>query len=223
MYSLSFGKGFILRYYCGIRGWMWKRKNYGKIFGLSFGKGFHIEILLWYWRLNFQAQINFQLLWFCFVRCEVCCELCFFNLDTRFYGLFYVKNEVSAVNLIYFIFYCGTVSRENWVKLVIFFLFYLAQKMKLADGFMGENWHKIVKPSRSRSGKKMKLTARGYAAAVSFIFFPTDSGRFHNFSQFHPWNHSQFHFWAKKTEKKITSFTQFHVKLATKKIKKWGF
>ena len=138
-------------------------------------------------------------------------------MDNRFYGLFYVKNEVSAVNLIYFIFYCGTVSRENWVKLVILFLFYLAQKMKLADGFMGENWHKIVKPSRSRSGKKMKLTARGFAAAVSFIFFPTDSGRFHNFSQFHPWNHSQFHFWAKKTEKKITSFTQFHVKLATQK------
>ena len=31
-------------------------------------------------------------------------------------------------------------------------------------------------------GKKMKLTARGCAAAVSFIFFPTDFGRFHNFS-----------------------------------------
>ena len=177
-----------------------------------------IDTLVWWNSLTFWLfcvklwkQVHF-FLW----NCE---RLIFkiLGLDTRFYGLFYVKNEVSAVNLIYFIFYCGTVSRENWVKLVILFLFYLAQKMKLADGFMGENWHKIVKPSRSRSGKKMKLTARGYAAAVSFIFFPTDSGRFHNFSQFHPWNHSQFHFWAKKTEKKITSFTQFHVKLATKK------
>ena len=169
----------------------------------------HFHFFLWNWHFGSMKLTN--ILTF---LCETVktgslflwnCERLIFKilgLDTRFYGLFYVKNEVSAVNLIYFIFYCGTVSRENWVKLVILFLFYLAQKMKLADGFMGENWHKIVKPSRSRSGKKMKLTARGFAAAVSFIFFPTDSGRFHNFSQFHPWNHSQFHFWAKKTEKK---------------------
>ena len=40
-----------------------------------------------------------------------------------------------------------------------------------------------------------------------FHFFPTESGRFHNFSPIKSWNHSQFHFWAKKTE---TKHSQFH-------------
>ena len=57
-------------------------------------------------------------------------------MNTRFYSLFYVKNEVSAVNLTYFIFYCGTVSRENWLKLEIFFCF-VGSKNKTGWWFHG--------------------------------------------------------------------------------------
>ena len=85
----------------------------------------------------------------------------------------------------------------NWRH---YFLIILASKMKLADGFMILRGIKLWN-RQSWSGKKMKLTARGFAAAVSFIFFPTNSGRFHNFSPLKSWNHSQFHFWAKITEK----------------------
>ena len=99
-----------------------------------------------------------------------------------------------------FIFYCGTVLRENWMKLAVFFLIIFASKIKLADGFMILRGIKLWN-RQSWSGKKMKLTTRGCAAAVSFIFFPTDFGRFHNFSPLKSWNHSQFHFWAKITEK----------------------
>ena len=85
----------------------------------------------------------------------------------------------------------------NWRH---YFLIILASKMKLADGFIILRGIKLWN-RQSWSGKKMKLTARGFAAAVSFIFFPTNSGRFHNFSPLKLWNHSQFHFWAKITEK----------------------
>ena len=98
------------------------------------------------------------------------CERLIFKilgLDTRFYGLFYVKNEVSAVNLIYFIFYCGTVSRENWVKLVILFLFYLAQKMKLADG--------SPRPSVSFFSRR---TLDGFTILASFTHETTASSIF---------------------------------------------
>ena len=81
------------------------------------------------------------------------------------------------------------------------------------DDFKG---HKIMKPPEL-VGKKMKLTARSFAAAVSFIFFPTNSGRFHNFSPLKSWNHSQFHFCCENNRKNAASFIQFHVKLPTKK------
>ena len=63
------------------------------------------------------------------------------------------------------------VSRENCCKngeysLIIF----LASKIKLTDGFKNFKWQKIMKPPHSVC-KKMKLTARGFAAAVSLIFF----------------------------------------------------
>ena len=56
------------------------------------------------------------------------CERLIFKilgLDTRFYGLFYVKNEVSAVNLIYFYFLLWHSFKWNWRKNVwiIFWLF----------------------------------------------------------------------------------------------------
>ena len=41
--------------------------------------------------------------------------------------------------------------------------------------------------------------------------------RFHNFSPIKSWNHSQFHFWAKKSETKPASFIQFHVKWQKKR------
>ena len=79
----------------------------------------------------------------------------------------------------------------------IFFYDILASKMKLADGFMIFNGIKLWN-RQIRLGKKMKLTARkkwnwrhaasprpsvSFFSAVSFIFFPTESGRFHNFSR----------------------------------------
>ena len=100
-----------------------------------------------------------------------------------------------------FYFYFGSVSRETDAQMSVFFWIFWHQKIKLADGFMRWNWHKIMKPPDSVRKKKMKLTARGFAAAVSFIFFPDRTGRFHNFSQFHSWNHSQFHFLSQKIRK----------------------
>ena len=57
-------------------------------------------------------------------------ETCLMNM--RFYGLFYVKNEVSAETSLIFYFYCGSVSRETDEKMSIFFLNFLASKVKLA-------------------------------------------------------------------------------------------
>ena len=93
------------------------------------------------------------------------------------------KMKFQRGTLLIFIFYWGTVSRETGEKIEAFLRFFWHQKIKLADGFMSQKWHKIMKPPDS-VWKKMKLTARGFAAAVSFIFFPTESGRFHNFSHF---------------------------------------
>ena len=49
------------------------------------------------------------------------------------------------------------------------------------------------------------------------IFFLTETGRFHNFSQFHTWNHNQFHFLKQKNRNHSDSFSQFPVKLTTQK------
>ena len=49
--------------------------------------------------------------------------------DTRFIALFYVKKEVSTETIFIFIFYCATVSRENWMKLAVLFSEFLAQKL----------------------------------------------------------------------------------------------
>ena len=61
----------------------------------------------------------------------------------RFYGLFYVKNEVSAETSLFFYFYCGSVSHETDKKMSIFFLNFLASKVKLADGFIHETGIKL--------------------------------------------------------------------------------
>ena len=41
--------------------------------------------------------------------------------NMRFYGLFHVKNEVSAETSLIFYFYCESVSRETDEKMSIFF------------------------------------------------------------------------------------------------------
>ena len=64
-------------------------------------------------------------------------------ISMRFYGLFYVKNEVSAETSLFFYFYCGSVSHETDKKMSIFFLNFLASKVKLADGFMEETGIKL--------------------------------------------------------------------------------
>ena len=135
----------------------------------------------------------------------MCSSLC-----TRFYGLFYVKNKVSAQTSLIFFFYCGTVSSETGEKMSELFSDFLASKNETGWWFHVWNWHKIMKPSRIRSGKK-KWNWRHAASprpSVSF-FFLTESGRFHNFSQFHTWNHSQFHFLSQKAEKIQTFFASF--------------
>ena len=52
------------------------------------------------------------------------------RIETRFIALFYVKNEVSAETIFIFIFYCATVSRENFMKLAVFFSDYFGIKNK---------------------------------------------------------------------------------------------
>ena len=75
----------------------------------------------------------------------------FFETDTRFIDLFYEKKEVSEETAFIFYFYCGSVSRENWMKLAVL----------LSDFRRGRQFHFLPD-----------------AAAVSFILFPTDSGGF---------------------------------------------
>ena len=118
--------------------------------------------------------------------------------STGFLDLFYGKSEVSVKTLLIF-FYCGQVSRENCCKNGGYsFIIFLASKMKLTDGFMNFTWHKIMKPPHSVWKKKWNWRhAASPRPSVSF-FFQTECGRFHNFSHVKSWNHSQFHFWAKK-------------------------
>ena len=135
----------------------------------------------------------------------------------RFYGLFYVKNEVSAETSLIFYFYCGSVSRETDEKMSIFFQNFLASKVKLADGFMNETGIKLWN-RQIRSGKKIETDGTRLRRGTSVsIFFPTESGRFHNFSQFHSWNHTQFHFLKQNQKKMIRHFRQFQVKTTKKK------
>ena len=73
------------------------------------------------------------------------------------------KMRFQKKTIFIFIFYCATVSRENFMKLAAFFLIILASKMKLADGFIILRGIKLWNRQKL-VGKKMKLTAA--------IFFP---------------------------------------------------
>ena len=81
------------------------------------------------------------------------------RIITGFLDLFYGKSEVSVKTLLIFLFYCGQVSRETFVKMVdILLSFFWHQKW---------NWLMVSWISRGiklwnrhiRSAKKMKLTA----------------------------------------------------------------
>ena len=58
------------------------------------------------------------------------------DIDTRFYALFYVKKEVSAKTLLFFLFCCGTVSRENWRKNYGFFVDFIGIKNEIDCGIL---------------------------------------------------------------------------------------
>ena len=123
----------------------------------------------------------------------------FFETDTRFIDLFYEKKEVSEETAFIFYFYCGSVSRENWMKLAVLLSGFLASKKKLADGFIILRGIKLWNRQRSvgkqnetdgtrrrekneTDGTRLRRGRQFHflpdAAAVSFILFPTDSGGF---------------------------------------------
>ena len=58
------------------------------------------------------------------------------RMYTRFYALFYGKKKVSAKTLLIFIFYCGTVSRENWRKNYGSFVNFIGIKNETDCSFM---------------------------------------------------------------------------------------
>ena len=55
---------------------------------------------------------------------------------TRFYAPFYVKKKVSVKTLLIFLFYCGTVSRENWRKNYGFFVDFIGIKNESDCGIL---------------------------------------------------------------------------------------
>ena len=155
------------------------------------------SLTFWLFCVKLWKQVHFF-----FWNCE---RLIFkiLGLDTRFYGLFYVKNEVSAVNLIYFIFYCGTVSRENWVKLVIFFCFIWLKKWN----WLMVSWVKtgIKFWNRPEVGREKKWNWRHAATprpSVSFFSRPTLDG-FTILASFTHETTASFIFEPKKQKKKI--------------------
>ena len=79
---------------------------------------------------------------------------------------------------------------------------FLASKNETGWWFHTWNWHEIMKPPNSVRKKKLKLTARGFAAAVSFNFFswPNLDGFIISVSFMYETTAS-FIFWAKKQKK----------------------
>ena len=123
---------------------------------------------------------------------------------------------------LFFIFIVAQFSRENCTKLSEWFSdFFASKKWNWLRVSYNETGIKLWN-HQFRSGKKMKLTARGFAAAVSFIFFPTDFGRFHNFSPLKIMKPQPVSFLSQNNRKQTASFIKFHVKLGTKKNKE-GF
>ena len=111
------------------------------------------------------------------------------RIETRFIALFYVKNEVSAETIFIFIFYCATVSRENFIKLAVLFSDYFGIKNKTGWWFHDFKGHKIMKPPKSVGKKKWNWRhAAAPRPSVSF-FFPIDFGGFIILCRLKSWNH----------------------------------
>ena len=142
----------------------------------------------------------------------MCSSLC-----TRFYGLFYVKNKVSAKTSLIFIFYCGTVSSETGEKMSELFSDFLASKNETGWWFHVWNWHKIMKPSRIRSGKKNETDGTRLRRGRQFHFFswPNLDGFIILVSFTHETTAS-FIFWAKK-QKKFRHFSPVSLETGHKK------
>ena len=99
-----------------------------------------------------------------------------------------------------FLFYCGTVSRKTDEKMLRFFWFFGIKKWNcLMVSYMKLTWNY---ETAKFSQEKMKLTARGFAAAVSFNFFswPNLDGFIISVSFMYETTAS-FIFWAKKQKK----------------------
>ena len=108
-----------------------------------------------------------------------------------------------------FLFYCGTVSRETDEKMLGFFWFFGIKKWNwLMVSYMKLTWN--YETAKFGQEKKIETDGTRLRRGRQFqFFFLTEFGRFHNFSQFHVWNHSQFHFLSQKTEKIPTFFASF--------------
>ena len=108
-----------------------------------------------------------------------------------------------------FLFYCDTVSRESGEKMLRFFWFFGIKKLNcLMVSYIKLTWNYET----AKFGQETKIETDGtrLRRGRQFqFFFLTEFGRFHNFSQFHVWNHSQFHFLSQKTEKIPTFFASF--------------
>ena len=100
-----------------------------------------------------------------------------------------------------FLFYCGTVSRKTDEKMLRFFWFFGIKKWNwLMVSYMKLTWN--YETAKFGQEKKLKLTARGFAAAVSFNFFswPNLDGFIISVSFMYETTAS-FIFWAKKQKK----------------------
>ena len=93
------------------------------------------------------------------------------RIETRFIALFYGKNEVSAETIFIFIFYCASVSRENFIKLAVLFSDYFGIKNKTGWWFHDFKGHKIMKPPKS-VGKKNETDGTRLRRGRQFHFFP---------------------------------------------------
>ena len=109
--------------------------------------------------------------------------------DTRFIALFYVKNEVSTETIFIFIFYCATVSRENWMKLAVLFSDYFG--IKNETGWWFHNFSPL-----------------NYETTPSFIFEPKNPKTKPPVSFSFTWNCSFSQFYAKKPLFFVPSFTE---------------
>ena len=84
------------------------------------------------------------------------------------FACFMEKMRFQKKTIFIFIFYCATVSRENFMKLAAFFLIILASKMKLADGFIILrriklwNRHKLVGKKNETDGLFFLPTLDGF-------------------------------------------------------------